>query len=199
MCGRFKARSRPRRLRADCRANQSSMTRYAPSEALHRVATARKSLLDNLKEGESIQPRTGRTIEDLRQRATADRMQLAAWILRRGKRMVTLANPSYRDSTSRFYYAMYHAIRAVVFFQHHGDDHEQHSTLPTRIPDDFPNRSYWQNQLKIARGMRNAADYDIYPKSEAAWRRGSEDLQTSAIRLLPVARSYLRSKGCGHV
>ncbi len=38
--------------------------------------------------------------------------------------------PMRRVAVGRYYYAMYHAMRAVVYFRTPGDDHEQHSDLP---------------------------------------------------------------------
>jgi uncharacterized protein (UPF0332 family) len=106
------------------------------------------------------------------------------------------SNPPYRIVIARSYYSMYHAIRAVVFFSHGGDDHEEHSALPKHIPPDFPERARWENKLKNARLERNRAEYDPYPKSEKAYAGAATDILTDAQTFLTLARLYLRKKGC---
>jgi uncharacterized protein (UPF0332 family) len=78
--------------------------------------------------------------------------------------------PSFRDAISRYYYAMYHALRACLFAYHRGDDFEKHSVLPLNIPPDFDPAVDWEQKMKNARLTRNRADYDLYPKSNTAWR-----------------------------
>jgi hypothetical protein len=94
---------------------------------------------------------------------------------------------------------MYHAARAVVYFSHGGDDHQSHSDLPTKLPDDFVDAGLWQNSLKDARSRRNQADYDPYPMAEATWRPIAAILANEAPRLVALAEQYLRAKGCTHL
>jgi uncharacterized protein (UPF0332 family) len=101
-----------------------------------------------------------------------------------------------RLTISRAYYAMYHSLRAVAYIYHGGDDHQQHSDLPQRLPSDFPDVAIWGNQLKSAREYRNQADYDPYPKSIAYWRDIAQLVDSDSKVLLPLTRNYLRSKGC---
>jgi uncharacterized protein (UPF0332 family) len=105
-------------------------------------------------------------------------------------------NPSYRTVLARSYYAIYHAARSVSYFAHRGDDHESHRDLPSHLPKDFPDRARWENDIKVARLERNRADYEPYPKGEVAFRASSEIILSSAKEFLPVARRYLKSKGC---
>jgi hypothetical protein len=91
---------------------------------------------------------------------------------------------------------MYHAFRATVFFVHGGDDHEEHSKLPSGIPPDFPGRANWENDLKNARLDRNRADYDPYPKNDLMFKPTATQLIKKAEDLLPIVRSYLKTKGC---
>lgn len=86
-------------------------------------------------------------------------------------------------------------MRAVVFLVTQGDDHEEHSKLPSNIPDDFPNKATWANELKTARLTRNAADYDPYPTDSASWEAKSKDILKNAQSILSVAEAYLVGKG----
>lgn len=175
------------------------MPAYAPRQALARVVEAKKRDLRGWNEGLHLERSTGRSIEDLRQRSTADRWKLADQLRLRGNRMMEAQPPLYRDAVSRFYYSMYHAMRAVVFYTEGGDDHEQHTQLPGSTPSDFEDSPLWQNTLKDARERRNAVDYEPYPKSERAHRPTAVDLQGQANDLVRLARSYLQSKGCAHL
>jgi uncharacterized protein (UPF0332 family) len=102
----------------------------------------------------------------------------------------------YRFAVTRFYYAMYHSMRAVMYLEYDGDDHEQHNVLPTKEVAGIAQATGWQNKLKDARTYRNQADYDPYPRSDSAWREIARELQTSARELLALSRTYLLAKGC---
>ena len=170
-----------------------------PSPRLQRVTTAKKQLIIAWREGVSLVSDTGLTLDQLRERVTADRMQLAYDFRRRGNALMR-SNPAlYRDAVSRFYYAMYHAMRAVVYFVEQGDDFQEHRDLPVKTPTDFPEADVWANELKSARERRNSADYDAYPKTNEAWRLRAEELQRRANTLLPLSRRYLVRRGCPHL
>jgi uncharacterized protein (UPF0332 family) len=175
------------------------MPSFASSETLLRLSKAEKRLLLAWREGVHLEGSTGHSIEELRQRSTADRWGLARAFRRQGDRMMVATPPLYRDALSRYYYSMYHAMRAVVFFTHGGDDHQEHSKLPGFTPGDFPQAMLWQNALKDARTKRNSADYDAYPKSDKAYRSGAVELQGQAQELERLARQYLSEKGCNHL
>jgi uncharacterized protein (UPF0332 family) len=96
----------------------------------------------------------------------------------------------------RSYYAMYHAVRAVVFLAYGGDDHEAHAKLPGQLPADFSDRTNWENTLKSARFDRNRADYDPYPRTDAAFRTTALETCRAATDLIQECRAYLRGKGC---
>ncbi|MEU9965131.1 HEPN domain-containing protein [Streptomyces malaysiensis] len=140
---------------------------------------------------------TARSITDLQQQACLDRIELAKNFLIAGDKLMKARPALYRSAVSRYYYAMYHAARAVAYFYHGGDDHESHSKLPKAIPGDFADSAVWQNQLKDARSRRNEADYDPYPTDTHSWRRVAKDLQVKAPSLLSLADTYLKQKGCG--
>ena len=94
------------------------------------------------------------------------------------------------------FFCMYRALRACAFIYHQGDDFEEHSQLPLNLPKDFDPPINWQNRLKNARLLRNRADYEAYPKSDASWRRHAVAIKNDADELLSKTRIYLSGKGC---
>jgi uncharacterized protein (UPF0332 family) len=160
------------------------------------VSKSHKKTIDLWKAGASLEERTGYEIDVLRSKATVDRIALSQRLRLAAKAAVKGTTPSFRSATSRSYYSMYHALRATAFFVHEGDDHEEHSKLPSGIPADFPDRANWENDLKNARYERNRADYDPYPKNDLMFRTVAVELISKAEALLPVVRSYLKKKGC---
>lgn len=142
---------------------------------------------------------TGRTVDDLREQACADRLRLATHFVATGDKLLGLGPSQSRSAVSRFYYGMYHAMRAVVYFMERGDDHQEHSTLPKKTPPDFVNSALWENNLKDARGRRNEADYDPYPISLSPFRTTALQLQANAHELVRLSRTYLQGKGCRYV
>jgi uncharacterized protein (UPF0332 family) len=172
------------------------MPPFAQSRHLLRVGKGKKSDIDHWKYGAYLQVKTGKTIEQLRLQAAADRYGLAASFLREARRLNGKSARMYRFAVSRCYYSMYHAMRAVVYVVYGGDDFEEHRALPANAPPDLNNQAVWSNALKNARERRNAADYDPYPKSDAAWQTDASSLQTQARDFLREVKFYLRGKGC---
>ena len=146
------------------------MPRVLPNNRLIRLTEATNAQINYWKEGVSLQKDSGRTIPELISKAAADRWYFASDHRRNANKLLKSKPPLYRSAVSRYYYSMYHAMRACVFVNHQGDDYQQHGQLPQYIPSDFPSRSSWQNILKDARDLRNRADYEPYPKSNMAWR-----------------------------
>jgi len=171
------------------------MARFAPHATLVRVTKAKKNDVERWKEGRHLET-SGRTVEELVDRAVADRYEFAIQFFRTAERAFSDRRPMYRLAVSRYYYSMYHALRAAAYKHHGGDDHEEHRTLPGKIPDDMPNYALLGNTLKNARERRNAADYEPYPKSNLAWEVDAADLRDSARMVLNEVRTYLRAKGC---
>jgi uncharacterized protein (UPF0332 family) len=165
-----------------------------PRVRLVRVSKSRKEVIDNWAEGVSLCNDSGQTIPELMQLVSVDRWCLACEHRRQANRLRKIS--MYRSSVSRYYYAMYHAIRACIYIFHGGDDHEKHLDLPKNIPADFDPGVNWQNKLKDARELRNDSDYNPYPKSDLAWRAAAENLKVDADRLISLTRTYLISKGC---
>ncbi len=159
------------------------------------VGKAKTKEFEQWQHGCDLSIKYGCTIVELRRKMVSERFKLALVHCSEGKRLQALARPPYRAIVSRFYYVMYHAMRAVCLEFYQGDDYEKHSDLPTKVPSDFPSCDVWKNDLKNARLTRNAADYDPYPKSRAVWENDASDLDVKAQQLLSATRGYLRGKG----
>ena len=173
------------------------MPKVLPNNRLIRVAEATNVQINSWKEGVSLQNDSGRAIPDLIDRAAADRWHFAYEHRHNANKLLKSKPPLYRSAISRFYYSMYHAIRACVFVNHQGDDYERHSDLlKYNKLSGFPSNLNWQNILKDARELRNRADYDPYPKSNIAWKQDALDLKKDADLFLSTTRTYLRKKGC---
>ena len=157
------------------------------------VAKSPKERLDYLAAGASLVARTGMDVGKLRVKAAADRLVLANTILKEA-RDLHAGQSLRRTVVGRAYYAMYHAIRAATFLSYGGDDHEQHTVLPSKLPDDFPDRNRWQNALKNARLERNRADYDPYPRRDDEFKNSANTMLLDATDLVAVARKYVRDK-----
>lgn len=172
------------------------MPRKAKAADLLFLSKAISDRLGTLRAGASLERRTGYTIGELVDKATADRVRLAIAFLRSAEHELAADPTPYRSVISRSYYCMYHTFRAVAYYVHGGDDHESHAKLPSAIPKDFPDWATWENDLKTARLERNRADYDPYPKKELVFQPVALTTLARARDLLPVARAYLRKRGC---
>ena len=171
------------------------MPQILPNDRLNRLVRAINEQINYWKEGVSLQKDSGRTIPELINKAAADRWYFAYEHRHNANKLLNSKPPLYRSAISRFYYSMYHAIRACVFISHGGDDHQEHRELPLHIPNDFPSGPNWQNMLRNARELRNRADYEPYPKSNIAWKQDALDLKKDADLFLSTTRTYLRNKG----
>lgn len=174
------------------------MSKNLSNKRLIDVSKANKNLISNWKVGVLIESELGHPISQLAYLVAADRWYLAYEHKRHANKLLKLKPALYRSAISRYYYAMYHAMRACSYVFHGGDDYEQHKELPSHIPSDFPPTpsTNWQNALKNARETRNRADYDPYPKSDKAWKIDAMNLKADADKLLLVSRAYLQTKGC---
>ena len=171
------------------------MAQVLSNKRLNRLAKATNEQIEYWKEGSSLENDSGRTIPQLISKAATDRWRLAYEHRSNGNKFLKSKPPIYRSAISRYYYSMYHAIRACVFVSHGGDDRQEHSKLPSHIPNDFPPRATWSNMLKDARDLRNRADYDPYPKSNTAWKPDALKLKKNADLFLSTTRTYLQDKG----
>ena len=167
-----------------------------PTARQIRISKAPKATIESWTEGADLVLKSGQPIEALRKMAARDRWYLAYEHRRDANADLLRKPPHLRAAISRYYYCMYHAMRAAAYLFHGGDDHEQHSALPSKTPTDFPNAAYWQNALKSAREHRNKADYDPYPRPAHRWESIASALQSDAVKLLSESQKYLTSRGC---
>jgi uncharacterized protein (UPF0332 family) len=173
------------------------MPKVFPAKRRLRVSLATTEVIGFWNEGVSLAKDSGQSVVQLLQKVAADRWSFAAIQYRHASTLMNQSAPLYRSAISRYYYAMYHAMRACVFLACPGDDHQKHSELPLNVPKDFdPKGANWQGKLKDARLARNRADYEPYPKANTAWRSTALATKSDAKDLLKTSRIYLRKKGC---
>ena len=74
---------------------------------------------------------------------------------------ISLSRPHWRQKISRLYYAGYNVSKSVRFDSdgNHSSDVKDHQKVGS-LPDDFPNRATYENELKNLRNDRNLCDYD---------------------------------------
>lgn len=155
-----------------------------------------KSRIALIKNGVRIEQVCGRPIDDLVIVGCVARFGLAKNFFDAARRLRRMKPALHRNSISRSYYSMYHSARAISYLMTPGDDHQEHKDLHKGIPEDFPNREQWQNDLKGARLQRNEADYEPYPSVEAEFGDVSRTQLAVAADFLAVSELYLRGKGC---
>jgi len=160
------------------------------------ICKAQRDIAESWKRGVALFTATGLDIPALMQKVVEARWRFANGIRIEGHTVLGLAAPNYRLAINRFYYAMYHSMRAVVYHHHGGDDHEKYSVLPTKVPPGFVDSAIWQNNIKSAREFRNNADYDPYPEADASFAGGAIILRDQADALLQLTRVYLIGQGC---
>jgi len=168
--------------------------RKANPEDLLLISKSSKEKLGYLAAGASLVSRTGYNLKQLKAKAALDRLQLAASFLKEAQSLYVTGQHMRRTVVSRAYYSMYHALRSATFICYGGDDHEQHTVLPSKLPFDFPNHDRWQNALKNARLERNRADYDPYPRRDEMFESAAQSLIKDAAELIVLTRRYIRSK-----
>jgi uncharacterized protein (UPF0332 family) len=127
------------------------------------------------------------------QQATSDRLILAGEHLRAGDQLIF--SNQYRSAISRHYYAMYHAARSIVYADFRGDDHERHNVLPRHLPTKLPDLAMREQQLTVARLLRNEADYDVYPFSMAEWELDARQLAITATDFVKACEDFALIEG----
>lgn len=169
-------------------------------ERLRRISKAKATVLGHFREGVTHEGALSRSIADGMDQTVADRVNLADDFLRMADQMLRARGDLTRAAIARYYYAMYHAMRAASYQHHRGDDYEDHSALSSKgVPGDYPNRPTASNTLKDARLLRNDADYDQYPMSRTHWRVQARSLQGTAAQFVADARAYIATKGNPYV
>jgi uncharacterized protein (UPF0332 family) len=175
------------------------MATFAPDWALSQVVKAKNADIVRYRQGIQLEKKTGHTVQELQHRGCADRIELARSMHQAGTKLMSSRPPQFRSAISRFYYAMYHASRAVVYFANDGDDHEEHSKLPIHLPGDFPGLATWVNTIKDARVKRNDADYEPYPDTAEVFKAQAKDLRDLSADLVQDCVTYLKAKGCQYL
>ena len=117
------------------------MPTFAHSKHLLRVGKGKKNDLERWKEGRYIEADSGHRLEELVNQAANDRLQLAKAFLRDAQKLIANSPSLFCFAVSRYYYSMYHGMRAAAFLFHGGDDFEEHRALPGKAPDDLRTRS----------------------------------------------------------
>lgn len=162
-------------------------------DAVNRITKLHTSQINEIKYGEHIYNLGGSAV--LQKAAVRERMALSSKMLKNAKILLKMGSGFSRSTISRAYYSLYHCSRAVVYYYYSGDDHEAHSKISTKLPLDFPNRSYWANQIKAARLIRNQADYEPYPAKDSFLFQDAMNLTSDSEKLSIVSRQYLKLKG----
>ena len=103
--------------------------------------------------------------------------------------------PNWRQRVSRLYYAAYNVSRAVRLFVsgEYSSDVKDHQRFD-RLPDDFPSKDKYANQLAVLREDRNMCDYDHTCRSTDLVL-GITQSTSLVIEFLDDAKSYLTAKG----
>lgn len=156
----------------------------------------KKNQIALLKNGVRIQTICGAPIDDLLLVGASARVELSRHFLEAAQKFRRMRPGLFRNSVSRSYYSMYHAARAIAFVDNSGDDNEAHNDVHRALPTDFPDVDRWKNDIKDARLLRNEADYEPYPTSDADFESTSKDQATKAAQFLALTEQYLRAKGC---
>lgn len=172
------------------------MALTATEQRLHRVTELERKNLALMQEGVSIEAALSRTLADAMAQAVADRLKLADDFIAMAEALMRSRHNLARAAIARYYYAMYHAMRAAAYQHHAGDDFEAHSVLSTKgVPPDYPSSNVASNELKDARLLRNEADYDQYPVDPKYFASRARALRPIASQFVATARQYVTSKG----
>src|SRR5947208_17113647 len=107
-----------------------------PAARRLRLSKADKVTISAWQEGVNLEQISGSSIDDLLHLTAAERWRLGLSHRRQGVGALNRVRPGYRCAISRFYYAMYQAMRSVAYLHHAGDDFEGHSKLPAAAPGD---------------------------------------------------------------
>lgn len=159
------------------------------------ISKLKASQIDCANRTEHIRDTHGHKLQQMVLAAASRRHELATLFLSEATRLMNATPPMYRLAISRLYYSMYHNIRSCVFIAHSGDDHEEHSKLPTKEIDGFDDTIDWKTMLKEARLSRNNADYDIHPIDDTQFKASAEQLASHASQINDKCLAFLTTKG----
>ena len=104
-------------------------------------------------------------------------------------------NRAWRQKISRFYYAAFNISRAIrlCVAGDYATDVTDHKKIEC-LPDDFPNKSRYSNQLSVLREDRNLCDYDHTAKLTDLVV-GVAETNELVEQFMDEARGYLRQRG----
>lgn len=104
-------------------------------------------------------------------------------------------SPNWRQKVSRLYYAAYNVARSIRLFMNgeYSTDVKDHQKFEN-LPDDFPSRARYSNQLVVLREDRNTCDYD-HTASAGDLVLGSTDAARLVEDFMTDAAIFLRSRG----
>ncbi len=108
---------------------------------------------------------------------------------------VKLPRQLWRQKVSRLYYAAYSVSRARRLYVagEYSTESKDHQKIG-HLPDDFPNRGRFANQLSVLHDDRNTCDYDHASRAADLLIPTSEAVQL--VRdFLAETKSYLKAKG----
>ena len=170
-----------------------TMPPLTDAELLH-FSKSEQLTLENYNSGVIFARRARKTIKKIQVQVAKDRLTLAKFHLKDAVAISKSVPTMNRAAVSRAYYALYHSARAASYISLGGDDYEQHTKLPTKFPDDFPNVAHWKNTLKDARLERNRADYDPYPKGDLAFAQSALSFISEARKFIRLTQQYIKLK-----
>jgi len=173
-----------------------ALTLTNTEERLQRITKLPRKTVLLMREGVSLETDLSRPILDSMAQSVADRLDLADEFVSMGQALMRSRTDLSRAAIARFYYAMYHAMRAASYQHFEGDDNQAHSDLSSKgVPPDYPSFRIAANELKNARILRNEADYEQYPFNRSYFKSQAKNLKPIAIAFVQTARSYVTSKG----
>lgn len=98
---------------------------------------------------------------------------------------VSLTRPHWRQKVSRLYYAGYNASKSIRFDSdgNYSTDVKDHAKVGS-LPNEYPNKDTYENELKSLRDDRNSCDYDHIIKASDLINstRHYQDLITNFLR-----------------
>ena len=100
-----------------------------------------------------------------------------------------------RKKASRLYYAAYNVSRSVRLYVHgeYSIEAGDHGKVG-QLPDDFPNKATFSNQLRLLREDRNTADYDHVSQARTLVLSPS-DADLLVKNFLTAGKYYLHGRG----
>jgi len=103
--------------------------------------------------------------------------------------------PNWRQKVSRLYYSAYSVSRAVRLFTsgEYSTDVGDHQRFD-KLPDDFPSKARFANQLAVLREDRNTCDYD-HKCHARDLVLGTRNAALLVKDFLEKAENYLKNKG----